>query len=490
MINVGTSNQLRNDKRYPKVDLTGPPKVDLTGPLLAVTFAVLAVLVVGFHMYLAYARNLDPVHTLLLNLLAIIFTAICTIWVGRWSALRENKSFIRAALRTTYGLSEGLKVAEQKALEGVQRMASRTALSSEMQGEFWQEVLGRVIDQLNALMRRAQETVDNWQELGPEEVERLTHAEYQKEIAINELKAATQQVTAVLQDVAGSESTVETARLRARVEALERERQLLEASSALSLPARGEARKLIAMGALEEAVDAYSTLIAAGTGGHTIYLARARARYLAGDRDGALEDLHKAEEIDPTDDAVRRLRRDIQEGKALPPVAVAPPNFKPAINKGNAALASGDAEAALRHFREARKGGLFPILAAQNEAMCLLLLGDPERARELVSAALGETTGPFVRVQAFALLSLTDALGDGNLDASLSRLSSAVAQLALSGNRFNMAQSPLQFLVLGLQVKGLFTPACNRVIAVLVTGSDPVDGAMTPTPSQSEDAAA
>jgi tetratricopeptide (TPR) repeat protein len=463
--------------------------VDWLGPMLAGTFAVLAVVVVLSHFYFASTKALDPIHTLLLNLLSIIFTAVCTMWVGRWSALRENQSFIRAALRTTYGLWEGLKVAEHKALEGVERMASRTSLSAEVQGEFWQEVLGRVIDQLNVLMRRAQETVDNWQELGPEEVERLTYAEYQKETAINELKAATLQVTAVLQDVAGLESTVETTRLRARVDALERERQLLEGSSALSLPARGEARKLIAMGALEEAVDAYSALIAAGTGGHTIYLARARARYLAGDRDGALEDLREAEEINPADDAVRRLRRDIEEGKTLPPVAVIPPNFKPAVNKGNAALASGDGEAALKHFREARKAGLFSILTAQNEAMCLLLLEDNDGAREKLNAALHETTGQFVRAQAFALLSFADALGGGNLEDSLNELLRAVEQLAKSGDRFDMSQSPLQFLILGLKRKGLLTPVCERVITALVTGIDPGFGSRAPTPPQGEDGA-
>jgi CHAD domain-containing protein len=83
-------------------------------------------------------------------------------------------------------------------------MASRASLSSEVQGEFWEEVLGRVVDQLQALMRRAQDTVDNWQELGQEEVERLTYADRQKEIAIDELEAAKQEVAAALQDFTGS----------------------------------------------------------------------------------------------------------------------------------------------------------------------------------------------------------------------------------------------------------------------------------------------
>jgi hypothetical protein len=82
------------------------------------------------------------------------------------------------------------------------------------------------------------------------------------------------------------------------------------------------------MGALEEAIDAYSSLIDFGAGGHSVYLARARPRYVAGDRDGALEDLNKAEDICPADDALRRLRRDIEDGKVLPPLGVTPQNFR------------------------------------------------------------------------------------------------------------------------------------------------------------------
>ena len=94
-----------------------------------------------------------------MNVLALTFSTICTIWVGRWSAQRENRAFIRAALRTTYGLHEGLGVAEQSALQAVSRMKNRQELSTVVASQFWEEVIGRVLDHLRGLMREAQATI-------------------------------------------------------------------------------------------------------------------------------------------------------------------------------------------------------------------------------------------------------------------------------------------------------------------------------------------
>lgn len=454
----------RSDRRW----------ADLLGPFLAITMAALAVVVVAGHVFLVSRREVDQLSTLLLNLLALVFSSICTIWVGRWSALRENKAFIRAALRNTYGLLEGLKVAEQAALEGINRMSQRSMLAGDVQAAFWTEAIGRVVDHVRSLIRRAQETVANWQEFGPEEVERLAHAEVLKEAAISELRTATQEVTAVLRSVSAEDQSAVTERLRARVEALEHETERLETSSALSVPARGEARKLLAMGALEEAIDAYSALIADGSGGHSIYLARGRARYLAGDRAGALEDIKQAQAIDPSDPSVVRLRRDIEEGRTLAPVlAAAGPSYKPAVSKGNLALAEGDGERARRCFDEAKNLGLFPVFCAQNEAMACLLLGRPVEARETVVRALPETSGPFVRVQALALLAMSEAAAGQSPEATLGQLASAVAALGQLGSRFDVAQSPLQFLFSGLQRNGAMQPPYARVLAILASGMDP-----------------
>ena len=86
-----------------------------------------------------------------------MFSSVCTIWVGRWSALRENKAFIRAALRTTHGLLEGLRAAEQSAAEGIARMRDRESLAPEVQGVFWSELVGRVVDQIRSLKRDAEQ---------------------------------------------------------------------------------------------------------------------------------------------------------------------------------------------------------------------------------------------------------------------------------------------------------------------------------------------
>jgi len=426
---------------------------DYVGLGLALLAAVLAIAIVLAHVYLASLGQVDTIVTLLLNVMALTFSTVCTIWVGRWSAQRENKAFIRAALRTTYGLHEGLEVAERSAVDGVNRMKDRTSLSPPAVSELWEEVVGRMLDQVRGQMRRAQETIANWREFLPEEVAMLNVAEQQKATALNEVTAAASQARAILREIGEGPNTPDTAALRQRIEALEQEKSRLSASSAFALPATGEARKLLAMGALEEAIAAYSSLIETSPDSHSLYLQRARARYIAGDSGGALEDLKTAEEKYPADSTIIRLREEIQAGRKLPRIAVVPAQapWKQLVERGHSMLAVGKGEEALEHYRAAREAGLLPVFAVVDEAMALIASNNTQGAKDLLRDAQGSMTGPFMRVHCLAVLAVANALSDDTSSGESMELQQAIENLKFMGSPFRMADSPLQYLVQGLR---------------------------------------
>lgn len=445
---------------------------DYVGVGLAILTALLAVGVLAAHVYLASVGKADTTVTLLLNVLALTFSTVCTIWVGRWSAHRENKAFIRAALRTTHGLHEGLEAAERSAVDGANRMKDRTHLESQAVAELWEEVLGRVLDQVRGQMRRAQETIANWREFLPEEVDKISKAEHQKASALNEMTAAANQARAILRELGEGPDVPGTVALRARIEALEQERSRLSASSALAIPETGEARKLLAMGAFEEAISAYSSLIGISPENHTLYVQRARARYLAGDAEGALADLAVAAEKRPTDPTVLRLQEDVRAGRALPPASQPPVQaaWKQAVERGNHALAQAEGDSALTHYRAARDTGLIAVFAVQNEAMALLVLGRARDARSLLQKNLAIISGPFVRVQCLALIAVATALEDAGSPQDLKELRESLENLRFMGTPFQMTESPVQFLVQALRKTGRLVGPVREVFRLMLPG--------------------
>lgn len=424
---------------------------DRLGAGLAIVAAFLALALVATNVYMVSTKNADTATTLLLNALSLVFSTVCTVWVGRWSALRENKAFIRAALRTTYGLQEGLEAAEQTALDGINRMRTRPKLDLDMSTQLWEETTGRVVDQIRALVRRAQETVANWKEFGPEEVEALTTAEIAKASAVTDLSGAAAQMRSMLESFGPTLAPAQTAKLQERIEALEQEREKIYASSVLAFPTTGEARRLLALGAFNDAIDAYSSLIAVQPEGHTLYIGRARAKYMKGDRTGALADLDEAERLCPNDDAIQRMRVDIQLGRQPDNVSVRIEQpWKDKVEKANAEMARGRAEEALVQFEEAEQLGLNPVFAGENIAMALALAGRTAEARQRLRNLEPLLQGSFVRVQARLIYTICDALDGTEVTSQLQALRKDAKELAYTGAMFQVSRSPIQYLLSGL----------------------------------------
>jgi tetratricopeptide (TPR) repeat protein len=139
----------------------------------------------------------------------------------------------------------------------------------------------------------------------------------------------------------------------------------------------------LASGYYEEAVRAYDQVIERNPRMHTNYLGRARALFLAGNREAALDDIDRAWHLCPEDPQVLRLREQIDEGNALSPNQQSA--AKAEISQGNQRLRGGDGEGALQHYLNAERLGSHFIFSQFNKAMAATLKGDLALARDCLS---------------------------------------------------------------------------------------------------------
>lgn len=206
-------------------------------------------------------------------------------------------------------------------------------------------------------------------------------------------------------------------------------------------------RELLTLRRYAEAIVKYTEKIQREPHAYTYYLGRARARFLNGDRDGALADIAEARRLVPNNETVERLRQQIELG-VVP--TEAPTGI---VQSGHTALQSGDGATALRFYSEAASKGGQPIFAAINQAMALVLLG---RLREAKVALLGVEphAGSYVEINATALRLMVDTLSGEPVD--LPALARLVAPRPPAADGapvtiYDFSRSPLLFLKQGLE---------------------------------------
>jgi ppGpp synthetase/RelA/SpoT-type nucleotidyltranferase len=219
-----------------------------------------------------------------------------------------------------------------------------------------------------------------------------------------------------------------------------------EAQAASSSSA--SARQLVIDGKYDQAVVAYSKLIEAEPKAHTLYLGRAKVRFLAGDHQGAISDIESARNLNPDDPSIKLILNQIETGAIERPVKN-PEDSGNAMRTGNKALTEGDGERAFEYFAQAQDLGHSYVFAAFNKAMACVLAGDIKGARHFMEA-LRPNVGSPMEINLLALKGIVDASEGLAREEVKSALS---AKLALMPE-FHFNISPLRNLELGFAAKG------------------------------------
>jgi ppGpp synthetase/RelA/SpoT-type nucleotidyltranferase len=178
-----------------------------------------------------------------------------------------------------------------------------------------------------------------------------------------------------------------------------------------SKPPIVRARDLIISGDFTRAVEVYSARIIQQPSAHTLYLGRAKARFLAGDREGALEDISKASELNPEDPAVSIARSQIESGN-IPPPATNVEKAQSSQRTANEALSRGDGKTAFAHYSDAQNAGHNYAFSLFNRAMSLAFVRDTKGARQIL-AELRPTPSTPMEINFAALVAILNVI-DGN----------------------------------------------------------------------------
>jgi len=216
-------------------------------------------------------------------------------------------------------------------------------------------------------------------------------------------------------------------------------------------------RALVASGQYAEAVLLYSKMLELQPGSNTLYIGRARAKFLAGDRSGALTDLDEAAKLHPNDQTIESLRAQIEEGVVLGPNTTT--EAWQLSSSGNEQLARGNGEEAFRLYSQAQELGFHPIFSTFNKAMACSLIKDTDGATYFLNQFKPIPNSP-TEVNSLAMRAIISAIAKAGFAADFRELQDKLAQL--SG--FEMNQSPLRHLESGFHARD--TKPAPQVISV------------------------
>jgi len=168
------------------------------------------------------------------------------------------------------------------------------------------------------------------------------------------------------------------------------------------------ARTLIAERNYADAIEHYSNLITQEPESYTLYIGRAKARFLQGDRPGAIEDLGCAEKLQPNDMVIGKLRSQIKEG-VLDNTNTAAEAWQLSTS-ANKVLAKGDGEQAFKMYSQAQALGFNPFFSTFNKAMACTLNKDADIANYFLGQYAPTKDSPS-EINALALRAISAHIG-------------------------------------------------------------------------------
>lgn len=219
-------------------------------------------------------------------------------------------------------------------------------------------------------------------------------------------------------------------------------------------------RHLIKQSRYEDAVKIYDAKIASTPTMHTLFIGRAKARFLSGDRAGAMSDIEQASSLNPDDPAIAVLRQQVQEGSAAntalqlssESIAEAVKVANELTRQGNEAVRSGDGAAAFSYYSDAQEYGASRPFNLVNKAIACIVAGDVDGAKIQLSSLEVRIGTPF-SVAILALYCVVYALGEpSRFEEEFTRMRLAL----LACENFELSLSPLPRLRAGMAKSGVY----------------------------------
>jgi ppGpp synthetase/RelA/SpoT-type nucleotidyltranferase len=200
-----------------------------------------------------------------------------------------------------------------------------------------------------------------------------------------------------------------------------------------------QVRSLLAARRYQDAIRVYDEKIRFEPSNYTLYLGRARARFLMGETNFALQDIDRAETYKPGDPAVKILRAKIAEGSLSLPQEGRAAEANDMMRRGHEALLSGRPEEAFSLYADAQSLGASWPFTTFNMAMASAVAGDITGS-ELLLGQLKVHHGTPMEINIIALRTILSALNESDdFEQSLENLKEIVS----NKGDFSLEISPL-----------------------------------------------
>jgi ppGpp synthetase/RelA/SpoT-type nucleotidyltranferase len=212
------------------------------------------------------------------------------------------------------------------------------------------------------------------------------------------------------------------------------------------------ARSLIGEASYAAAISLYTDKIRFEPSSYTLYLGRAKARFLSGDPNGAFSDLELAANLKPGDPVGARLKAIFESGEIREltenVTAPEPSLLTTKLTQATSALAAGDGVAAFDLYSELEGVGYNKAFARFGMAMSCLLEGDYEGCQSYLSFLRVIPSTP-MSVNLTTMRFLIAVMDSNQSEAEKADVVSSLSSFP----DFHVRSSPLHYLLEGAQKK-------------------------------------
>jgi hypothetical protein len=216
------------------------------------------------------------------------------------------------------------------------------------------------------------------------------------------------------------------------------------------------ARELISSGRYNEAIELYSKKIKDQPNAYTLYIGRARARFLTGDVSGSIADLDAVDKIAENTVTTATLRSIIQGGDdpTVRQQAIEKltgqfgSDHSTRLNLATESLEKGDGAAAFSEYSELEANGYNKAFAIFGQAMACALEKDIDGARRILHKLQIRPATP-MSISICALACIIDALAGESVQEDKDNLEKSISEFPA----YSYSVSPMRFLESGLQKK-------------------------------------